>query len=74
MATVRVSRTLIKSAGEIWADLEAGRMGEFFDDVAIEPVEELRELAWEAKGARGTVLLEEAGFGTKVTLTAEVAA
>lgn len=73
MPTVEVSRKLIKSADEIWADLQAGRLGEFFDDVVIEPTEELRELAWEAKGVRGTVVLEDAGFGTKVTLTAEVA-
>src|SRR5690348_17425486 len=31
-----------------------------------------RELAWEAEGASGTAMLEPAGWGTKVTLTAEV--
>lgn len=74
MPTVEVSRKLIKSPAELWADLQAGRLEDFFDDVVLETTEELRELAWEARGVRGTVLLEEAGgFGTKVTLTAEVA-
>jgi hypothetical protein len=73
MTTVEVSRKLIKSPSELWADLQAGRLDDFFDDVVLETTEELRELAWEARGVRGTVLLEEAGgFGTKVTLTAEV--
>lgn len=71
---VEVSRKLIKSPSEIWSDLENGRLEEFFGDVELTAVEEQCELAWEAKGVRGTVLLEEAGgFGTKVTLTAEVA-
>ena len=74
MATVEVSRKLIKSPSELWADLENGRLEDFFDDVEVTAIEEERELAWEAKGVRGTVLLEDAsGFGTKVTLTAEVA-
>ncbi len=73
MTTVEVSRKLIKSPSELWADLQAGRLDDFFDDVVLETTEELRELAWEARGVRGTILLEEAGgFGTKVTLTAEV--
>ena len=73
MTTVEVSRKLIKSPSELWADLQAGRLDDFFDDVVLETTEELRELAWEARGVRGTVLLEEAGgFGTKVTVTAEV--
>lgn len=73
MTTVEVSRKLIKSPSELWADLQSGRLDDFFDDVVLETTEELRELAWEARGVRGTILLEEAGgFGTKVTLTAEV--
>lgn len=74
MPTVEVSRKLIKSPNELWDDLYAGRLEDFFEGVTLETTEELRELAWEAKGVRGTVVLEDAGgFGTKVTLTAEVA-
>jgi hypothetical protein len=70
---VEVCRKLIKSPSEIWADLENGRLEDFFENVEVTPVEDQRELAWEAKGVRGRVLLEDAsGFGTKVTLTAEV--
>ena len=73
MTTVEVSRKLIKSPTELWADIQGGRFEDFFEDVVLETTEELRELAWEAKGVRGRVLLEDAGgFGTKVTLTAEV--
>lgn len=73
MATVEVSRKLIKSPSELIADLEGGRLEEFFDEVEITARDEERTLAWEAKGVRGTVTLEDAGgFGTKVTLTAEV--
>lgn len=72
---VEVCRKLIKSPSELWADLENGRLEDFFDDVEISPIEEQRELAWEARGVRGRVLLEDAGgFGTKVTLTAEAIA
>jgi hypothetical protein len=38
----------------------------------VRPTEHERELAWEAAGARGTALLEPSGWGTKVTLTAEL--
>lgn len=73
MSTIEISRKLIKSPAELWADLHGGRLDDFFDEVTVDVTEELRELAWEAKGVRGTVLLEDAGgFGTKVTLTAEV--
>ena len=72
MATACVSRKLIKSPAELLADLEGGRLEDFFDEVVITESDE-QSIAWEAKGVRGTVLFEEAGgFGTKVTLTAEV--
>ena len=74
MATVEVSRKLIKSPSELWADLENGRLEDFFDEVSVTAIEHECELAWEAKGVRGRVRLEDAsGFGTKVTLSAEVA-
>lgn len=73
MATVEVSRTLIKSPAELWADLEGGRLAEAIGDGAdVRPTEPERALAWEAEGAFGTALLEPSGFGTKVTLVARV--
>lgn len=72
MATIEVSRTLVKSPPELWAELEGDRLSEAVGQVTVRPTEHERELAWEAAGARGTALLEPAGWGTKVTLTAEL--
>jgi hypothetical protein len=72
MPTVEVSRTLVKSPPELWAELEGDCLSVVVGEVTIRPVEAERELAWEAEGASGTAVLEPAGWGTKVTLTAEV--
>ncbi len=72
MATIEVSRTLVKSPPELWAELEGDRLSEAVGQVTVRPTEHERELAWEAAGARGTALLEPAEWGTKVTLTAEL--
>lgn len=73
MATIEVTRTLVKSAPELWADLESGRLSEALGDVTTHPEEHERRLAWEGDGMRGTAVLEPSGWGTQVTLTAEVA-
>jgi hypothetical protein len=70
MATIEVSRTLLKSPPELWEELEGDRLAEVVGAVAVRPTEHERELAWEAVGARGTAVLEPAGWGTRVTLTA----
>ena len=72
MATIEVSRTLVKSPPELWAELVSDRLSEAVGQVTVRPTEHERELAWEAAGARGTASLEPAGWGTKVTLTAEL--
>jgi hypothetical protein len=72
MPTVEVSRTLVKSPPELWAELEGDCLSVVVGEVTIRSVEDERELAWEAEGANGTAVLEPAGWGTKVTLTAEV--
>jgi hypothetical protein len=72
MPTVEVSRTLVKSPPELWAELEGDCLSTVVGEVTIRPVEAERELAWEAEGASGTAVLEPAGWGTKVTLTAEI--
>lgn len=71
MATIEVSRTLIKSATELWSDLEAGRLCDFFEGAVVTESDFERRLSWEAEGVSGTVRLEASGFGTKVTVTAE---
>jgi hypothetical protein len=72
MATVEVSRTLVKSPPELWAELQGERLSEAVGDVSVRPTEAERALTWEGQGARGTAVLEPSGWGTKVTLTAEI--
>jgi hypothetical protein len=72
MTTVEVSRTLVKSPPELWAELEGDCLSKAIGEVSIRPTEPERALAWEADGASGTAVLEPAGWGTKLTLTAEV--
>jgi hypothetical protein len=70
-------RTLVKSPPELWAeisDAEAlGRHLEPFGEIRITRAEPETTVAWEGTRARGTVELEPAGWGTKVTLATEVA-
>lgn len=72
MPSVEVSRTLVKSPPELWAELEGDRLADAVGAVSVRPTEHERELAWEADGARGTARLEPSSWGTRVTLTAEV--
>jgi hypothetical protein len=78
MPEPRAQRTLVKSPPELWAevsDLEAlaRHLGEF-GDIRITRLEPETTVAWEGDRARGTVQLEPTGWGTKVTLTAELEA
>ena len=72
MATYEVSRTLVKSAPELWAELEGDRLGEAVGAFHVKAMEPERELAWEAEGTAGLARLEPSSWGTKVTLTAWV--
>ena len=72
MPSVEVSRTLVKSPPELWAELEGDRLTQAVGEVEIETTEPERELSWKADGASGTARLEPSSWGTKVTLTAQV--
>ena len=72
MATYEVSRTLVKSPPELWAELEGDRLGTAVGAVNVRATEPEREIAWEADGAAGLARLEPSSWGTKVTLTAWV--
>ena len=70
----RAQRTLVKSPPELWAEISdvdalARHLGEF-GEISITRSEPETAVAWEGDRARGTVELEPAGWGTKVTLTA----
>ncbi|HWT93030.1 MAG TPA: hypothetical protein VN238_08550, partial [Solirubrobacteraceae bacterium] len=69
------ARTLVKSPPELWAEISdpdalARHLGAF-GDIRITGLEPESTVAWEGTRARGTVGLEPAGWGTKVTVTAE---
>ena len=72
MRTVEVSRTLVKSPPELWSELAGERLSEAVGAASLKVAEEERRIEWEADGARGTAVLEPAGWGTKLTLTAQI--
>jgi hypothetical protein len=77
MADLTVNRTLVKSPPELWSEVSeveslAHHLGEF-GEIAISRLQPEHTVAWEGEHARGTVELEESGWGTKVTLSADLA-
>ncbi len=78
MTEPRAQRTLVKSPPELWAEISdvtalAQHLGEF-GEIRIVRLDPETTVAWEGDTARGTVELQESGWGTKVTLTAELKA
>lgn len=76
MTDLSVKRTLVKSPPELWSELSeveslARHLGEL-GEIKISRLEPEHTVAWEGEKARGTVQIEASGWGTKVTLTAEV--
>lgn len=74
MPDLTASRTLVKSAPELWtecSDADAlGRHLDGFGDIRITRLEPETAVAWEGEHASGTVRLEPSGWGTRVVLTA----
>jgi len=72
------SRTLVKSPPELWAECSdagslARHLGEF-GEIRITRLEPETIVAWEGERASGTVRIEPSGWGTRVTLTAQMEA
>jgi hypothetical protein len=72
MAERKASRTLVKSGPELWAECSdaaslAKHLGEF-GEIRITKLEPENAVAWEGDAVSGTVRLEPAGWGTRVTL------
>ena len=70
----QASRTLVKSAPELWAECSdaaslARHLGRF-GEIRITRLEPETAVAWEGEHVSGTVRLEPSGWGTRVTLTA----
>jgi hypothetical protein len=73
MTEHQTSRTLVKSAPELWAECSdaaslAKHLGAF-GEIRITKLEPESTVAWEGAAASGTVQLESSGWGTRVTLT-----
>jgi hypothetical protein len=75
MSEVTAVRTLVKSAPELWAvcsDVDSlAQHLEAFGEIRITRLEPQTTVAWEGDRASGTVRLEPAGWGTKVTVSAD---
>jgi hypothetical protein len=71
MPRFEVSRTLVKSPPELWAELGPDCLEEALGAVSVEETEPERRMEFQGEGVRGSAVLEPAGWGTKVTLTAE---
>ncbi len=74
MTEHEVSRTLVKSPPELWAQCSQvellTRHLDQFGEIHITRLEPETTVAWEGEDVRGTVRLEPSGWGTKVILTA----
>src|SRR5687767_9130178 len=77
MSAVEAKRTLVKSPPEVWAKVSDPEvLADHLADlgpIQITRVEPESVVLWEGDHASGSVQLEAGGWGTKVTLTAELA-
>ena len=62
----------MKSPPELWEELQGDCLPEALGGGTVRPKDPDREIEWETDGARGTAVIEAAGWGTKVTFKAEV--
>src|SRR5215207_7457152 len=76
MPDLTAKRTLVKSPPELWEELrEVDRLAKHlgaFGEITITKLEPEHTVAWEGERASGTVSIEPSGWGTKVTLRAEL--
>jgi hypothetical protein len=76
MPDLTAKRTLVKSPPELWEELsEVERLAKHFGafgEIKITKLEPEHTVAWEGEHGSGTVSIEPSGWGTKVTLHAEL--
>jgi hypothetical protein len=78
MTTLLAQRTLVKSPPELWSEFaDAVMLGRLladqFGEITITATEPERRVVWASAHASGCVELTPSGWGTRVTLTAELA-
>src|SRR5438270_4164883 len=75
MISSEVQRTLVKSPPELWSELSdeaaLARHLSGFERVRITNRSAEERIDWTADGARGSILINPSGWGTRVTLTLE---
>jgi hypothetical protein len=78
MGVVETQRTVVKSVPELWAELSEvrllGPMLGQFGEIRITHLVPEASIAWRSELAVGCVELAPSGFGTRVRMTAEIAA
>ena len=78
MGVVESQRTLVKSVPELWAQLsEVALLRPMlgpFGEIAITRLVPEASIEWRSELAEGSVELQPSGFGTRVRLTAQIAA
>jgi hypothetical protein len=78
MHDLTAKRTLVKSPPELWSEVsEVERLARHlgaFGEITITKLEPEHTVAWEGESASGTVSIEPSGWGTKVTLRAQLEA
>ena len=77
MSAHSAERRLVKSSPELWAGVsDQDSLGHYlhaFGEIRITGTDPETTVAWEGDQVSGTVAIASAGWGTKVTLTVEVA-
>ncbi|MGH3471548.1 MAG: hypothetical protein ACRDPG_05835 [Nocardioidaceae bacterium] len=78
MAQHEVTRTLVKSQPEVWTQCsDANSLGRHlngsFGEIRITRLEPEHSVAWEGEEVSGTVTIEPSAWGTRVTLSVEMA-
>jgi hypothetical protein len=78
MSEIKVTRRLVKSPPELWAEVsDAQALARWlgaFGEIRVTRTEPETTVAWEGEHARGTVAIEGSGWGTAVTITAQPSA
>uniref|UniRef100_A0A6J6A0Y1 Unannotated protein n=1 Tax=freshwater metagenome TaxID=449393 RepID=A0A6J6A0Y1_9ZZZZ len=76
MSAHTAERRLVKSSPELWTEVSdqesLGRRLHAFGEIRITGTDPDSTVAWEGESVSGTVAIEAAGWGTKVTLTVEL--
>jgi hypothetical protein len=75
MPTIELERTLVKSPPELWEELASDPgLSRWLGEVRVSSASPPTRLEWNGRGARGVILLEPSGWGTKVRAHAETGA